>query len=111
MKFLNEGLPLLDELVIRHPSKVEIRYLRLLSCYFLPRFLGRGDTVQEDARTLAVLLPESRTSFPPSLFADMVRFVSSIDSLTETERTPLQSMMDSLDKKPAASTVQSSKRP
>ncbi len=85
MRHLNEGLPILDTLVDAHPLDVEIRYLRLLSCYYLPRFLGRGDTVEQDTKALAHLLPGARENFPSELYSNMVKFVASSKSLTTDE--------------------------
>ena len=86
MNFLREGLPVLDSLVARHPEFVEIRYLRLLSCYYLPRFLGRSDSVRDDLMALRNLLPGAQESFPKPLYQDMVRFVSINDHMIREER-------------------------
>ena len=75
LRFLNRGLGELDDLVEAHPDQVEIRYLRLLSCYFLPRFFGRTESVEEDFAALGRLLPDSREQFGPELYRQMVRFV------------------------------------
>ena len=75
MRYLKEGLPILDTLLTAQPDHVELRYLRLLSCYYLPRFLGRSDSVREDLAALASLLPKARSAFPPKLYDDMWRFV------------------------------------
>lgn len=111
MRYLNEGLPVLDDLVEAYSDHVEIRYLRLLSCYYLPRFLGRSDTVAEDAAKLAYLLPGASGDFPAPLFADMVRFVSSIELLSDAERRPLQNLLITLDAEAASRTRHISQRP
>lgn len=111
MRYLNEGLPVLDDLVKRHSDHVEIRYLRLLSCYYLPRFLGRSDSVDEDATALARLLPESNGMFPRTLYADMVRFVSSIDVLSDAERQPLEALLTTLDAEDPSRAKHISQRP
>jgi hypothetical protein len=46
------------------PRDVEIRYLRLTSCYYLPFFLGRKFSVKEDFRMLAEQLPLQAERFP-----------------------------------------------
>ncbi len=86
MQHLRRGLPVLDALVAEHPDNVEIRYLRLLSGYFLPGFLGRRDEVRADFDTLARLLPAARHSFPPDLYRDMAGFVMSRGALSEKDR-------------------------
>lgn len=111
MRYLNAGLPVLDALVKNHANHVEIRYLRLLSCYYLPRFLGRTDTVTEDAGVLARLLPEAGGDFPRPLFTDMVRFVSSIEMLSDVERRPLENLLTKMDAENATAAKQISQRP
>lgn len=90
MQHLNAGLPTLDRLTERHPDHAEIRYLRLMSCYYLPRMLGRGWSVEEDFRALARLLPDASRDFPPAMYRGMVDFVSAWEHLTEAERLGLQ---------------------
>ena len=53
---VRDGLEILDGLLARSPDLAEARYLRLLSCYYLPFFFGRGDTVKEDLEALSYLL-------------------------------------------------------
>ncbi len=53
---VRDGLKVLDALLARSPDLAEARYLRLLSCYYLPFFFGRGDTVTEDLEALSDLL-------------------------------------------------------
>lgn len=93
MNYLKEGLPVLDELVEKHPEHVEIRYLRLISCYYLPGFLGMSDTVTEDAAVLAKLLPSSRDLFPEDLFYDMVYFVSNTKDLDNSQKQTLHRIL------------------
>jgi len=88
-----QGLAILDALTEHHPDHVEIRYLRLLSCYFLPGFLGRGGAVAEDGRVLARLVAAHRRHFPPALYQTMVRFLLETD-IPETSQH--QALRDSL---------------
>lgn len=75
MKYLKAGLPVLDALVEAHPNHVEIRYLRLMSCYYLPKFLGYSSNVEDDIETLAQLLPDAAPTLPEEVYADMVTFI------------------------------------
>lgn len=103
MNYLREGLPPLDSLILTHPVEVEIRYLRLLSCYYLPRFLGRSDTVEEDMKALAHLLPTARKDYPSGLYFSMVRFVASGGNLDEQEKSKLDTILASAPRFSAAS--------
>ncbi len=94
MKYLRSGLPKLDALVASHPVEVEIRYLRLLSCYYLPRFLGRDETVDQDFKALADLLPNAQAAYPSRLYYDMVQFVATNSDLSLEERAELRVILD-----------------
>ncbi|MEM1268459.1 MAG: hypothetical protein AAF752_11855 [Bacteroidota bacterium] len=75
LRYLREGLPILDEIVKVNREHIEARYLRLLSCYYLPNFLGRKWSVREDFKILGELLPKHAGDYPPRLYADMVSFL------------------------------------
>ncbi|MBX2820136.1 MAG: carotenoid biosynthesis protein [Rhodothermaceae bacterium] len=91
MRYLKRGLPTLDQLVLDYPDHVEIRYLRLLSCYYLPKFLGYSSNVETDIETLARLLPDAAGSLPPELYKDMVTFVRDAGGdIVENIQLPLQ---------------------
>jgi hypothetical protein len=75
LRHLREGLEILDDVIARDPAHAEARYLRLMSCYYLPGILGRGDSVREDFAVLARLLPEVRDQYPADLFDAIAGFV------------------------------------
>ena len=71
---LKSGLPLLDSAVALAPDHPEVRYLRLVSNYYLPFFMGRRARVKEDFAVLARLLPAAR-SYPDRWLRNVGRFV------------------------------------
>jgi hypothetical protein len=75
LRHLDDGLAELAAAIAADPRHVEARYLRLMSCYWLPGFLGRGDLVVEDFAALAPLLAEGPGDLPVDLWANTVRFV------------------------------------
>ena len=89
LRHLREGLAVLDRAAPAHPEQVEVRSLRLLSCYYLPGVLGRGWSVREDFAALARLLPGARDAYPPELYGAIVRFVLENGRLAERERRAL----------------------
>lgn len=93
---LERGLPVLDRLVQEHPRHAEIRYLRLLSCYFLPGFLGRKDSVREDVAALSGLLPPAEGDFPPDLYREMLLFVLDAGEIEPAARARLSELVDQL---------------
>lgn len=94
LRHLREGLGILDQAVAARPEHPEIRYLRLLSCYFLPGILGRGGSVREDFGALARLLPSARDAFAPDLYRMMVAFVLEHGALEAPELERLQDAVD-----------------
>ncbi|MEX0821388.1 MAG: carotenoid biosynthesis protein [Rhodothermales bacterium] len=94
LKSVRRGLDVLDDQVRAHPDHVEIRYLRLLTCYHLPGILGRGWSVADDFDVLAVLLPDVAGDYPPALYAEMVRFVLRRGGLSEARREALTAALD-----------------
>lgn len=93
LRHLRDGLALLDGAVVARPDNAEIRYLRLLSCYFLPGILGRSASVREDFDALARLLPSAGDTFAPEVYAAMLRFVLENGGLDAGERHRLQTVL------------------
>jgi hypothetical protein len=75
LRHLRDGLAVMDSVVADHPSQAEVRYLRLMSCYYLPGILGRNGSVREDFAALAELLPTVATDYPDDLYLTIARFV------------------------------------
>jgi hypothetical protein len=75
LRHTRDGLAVLDSVIAAHPDHAEARYLRLMSCYYLPRILGRGWSVRDDFAALARLLPGVRAQYPSDLYQAIVRFV------------------------------------
>ena len=90
LRFVREGLGVLDAQVQAAPRDPEIRYLRLMSCYYLPSFFGRSGSVDADFDALAELLPDSAARFPGALFTDMVEFVLAEGDPSDAQRAALK---------------------
>jgi hypothetical protein len=93
LRHLNEGLAVMDDVVAAHPHHPEVRYLRLMSCYYLPGVLGRGASVREDFAALARLLPEARGEYPAELYAAITRFVLRHGNPTDGQRRALEAAL------------------
>lgn len=91
LDFLKRAEPLLDSAAARSPDDIEVRYLRLMSCYYLPFFFGRSWSVKSDFDALARLLPSAGATLPPGLLATVSKFVlDKHGSLTPTQKAKLQ---------------------
>lgn len=94
LRHLRDGLALLDQAVELHPEVAEVRYLRLMSCYYLPGIIGRRRSVLDDFAALARLLPAARSDHPPELYRAIVTFVLEHGEPTEQERAALQGALE-----------------
>jgi hypothetical protein len=93
---LREGMGILDRMVEEEPDNLEARYLRLVSCYYLPFFLKREDSVREDFRVLVGSLPHHPEAFSTAVYRGVVRFVLDNGDLSAAERDLLQQVIESL---------------
>lgn len=75
LEHLRSGLAMLDRLVEEAPQDPVVRYLRLMSCYYLPFFLDEDESVEDDLRVLLSILPDQRQAFSPPVYDAVVRFV------------------------------------
>jgi hypothetical protein len=94
LRHLRDGLALLDQAVKLHPEVGEVRYLRLMSCYYLPGIVGRRRSVLEDFAALARLLPAARADHPPELYRAIVTFVLENGEPSEQERAALEDALE-----------------
>lgn len=93
---LKRARPLLDGAVGRAPDHVEIRFLRLMSCYYLPFFFGRAWSVEEDFGRLAKLLPAANDPHLSGLRAEISSFVlAKYRNLSSTDRERLTDVVRS----------------
>jgi hypothetical protein len=97
LRYLRDGLAILDRTIAQHPDHPEARYLRLMSCYYLPGILGRGGSVRADFAALARLLPGVRAQYPPALYDAITRFVVERGRLPAEQRRALEDTLVSAD--------------
>lgn len=97
VRHIRGGLAVLDSVVAANPRHAEARYLRLMSCYYLPRILGRGWSVRDDFAALARLLPSVRGDYPPELYQAIVRFVMEHGQPSPEQRAALQASLGAAD--------------
>ena len=95
-KNLEAGIPMLDSAVARDSAQTELRYLRLVSNYYLPFFLGRKPVVRADFSALAKFLPQAADQYPPKWFLNVAGFVLEKGSLTEVEAARLKHKMQAV---------------
>lgn len=89
LRLLKAAGPALDSAVAAAPEEAEPRYLRLVSGYYLPFFLGRKDSVEADFAALARILPGVTGKFPPDWYRSIAGFVMDKGDLPEPDRVRL----------------------
>lgn len=94
LRDLQQGLEVLDGVVGANPSLVEPRYLRLMSCYYLPSLLGRGGSVREDFTALGRLLPGARDELPREVYEVIASFVLEHGALPAEPRARLERTLE-----------------
>jgi 15-cis-phytoene synthase len=75
LRAVRRALALLDAAVAADPQDLEIRYLRMINCWYLPSFFGRRDSAHADMSVLERALPQQTDRYPPELFRVMAEFV------------------------------------
>lgn len=90
LKHFQRGVSALDRLVAEAPRDPVVRFLRLVSCYYLPFFLDRDRSVEEDIRALTSLLPEEASAFSPTVYDAAIQFVLETGALRGEDRRRLE---------------------
>lgn len=94
LKYLRSGMETLDALIQEYPEKPSIRYLRLVSYYYLPFFLDREKAVGEDLAVLSQLLPRGPGVMPAPIYLAAVEFLLEKGEHAEDTRTLLRSLLE-----------------
>ena len=93
LRNLRRGFELMDGVVAEAPESADLRYIRLMSGFYLPGIFGRGGEVQEDLDALVELLPSARADFPPDVYVEVVTFLLENAELAAEERRSLESLL------------------
>lgn len=93
LKYLRNGMEILDSLVDRHPSAPDVRYLRLVSGYYLPFFVDRDEVVEKDFSALVRLLHLSPEAMPAPVFMAAVQFLLDKAELEPGDRKRLRRLL------------------
>ena len=75
LRDVREGFARLDAAVAARPDHPEVRYVRLMSGFHLPRIFGRGDAVEADLDALPALLAGSGDALPAALRSEIAAFL------------------------------------
>ena len=93
LRDLRSGFELMDAAVAESPQSAELRYIRLMSGFYLPAIFGRREEVGEDMATLIRVLPRSRSAFPRALYPEVVHFVLDHGDPPDADRRRLEALL------------------
>ncbi len=86
----NEGLDTMDRGIAMAPSDIESRFIRGMTCFYLPFFFGRKGTAREDFAYIINHLPETHSFYDRKTVLNVIQFLEENIDLTETERQRLE---------------------
>lgn len=89
LRALRSGMRTLDAAVAAAPDHAEVRYLRLMSGYHLPGFLGRRAEVAADLEHLVALLQDDDPRISPDVRRAAARFVLEHAALAPATRATI----------------------
>jgi hypothetical protein len=95
LKYLRTGISMLDHLTSQAPEDPVVRYLRAVSGYYLPFFLERNETVEEDFEVLARTLPGRGDVFSPAVYRAVLQFVLEHGDPGDQDREALENALKS----------------
>jgi phytoene synthase len=93
LRDLRGGFELMDAAVAESPESPELRYVRLMSGFYLPAFFGRREEVGNDMEALIRVLPRSRSAFPRALYPEVVEFVLEHGDPADADRRRLKALL------------------
>lgn len=91
---VKDGLRVLDSSVSEAPEHVELRYLRLVSTYYLPFFFNRGESASDDLATLVSLLDRNSDGVPADVLVPATDFVLQNAELEPELEARLSELLD-----------------
>lgn len=91
LNYLSEGLNTLKTAVAKSPDNLEIRFLRFSLVYYLPGFLGYGETLEPDKKKIIDLVQERKFGrIDKNLLKNMVDFMRKSNRCTPEELSLLE---------------------
>jgi hypothetical protein len=96
LRWVNQGLKMMDEGILRSPDDIEARFIRGTTCFYLPFFFKRQETAQADFKQIILLLPALYQEYDMQLIFNVIDFLEKNTQLTAMERNQLSNMKNSL---------------
>jgi len=96
LKWVNQGLKIMDEAIQQTPDNIEARFIRGTTTFYLPFFFNRQESAQADFREIIRLLPGYYLEYETQLILNVIDFLEKNTQLTAKERTQLLNIKNDL---------------
>jgi hypothetical protein len=91
-----KGLKLMDQGIIKNPSNIESRFIRGMTCYYLPFFFKRKKTAQSDFKIIVSNLNKEYRRYDPQVIKDVTAFILENIELNPEEKEIITSIQNSI---------------
>ena len=80
-----KGLDLMDQGVMKNPDNIEARFVRGMTCYYLPFFFNRKETAIHDFKSIVRLLEQNYRYHDPQVIMNVIDFLLKNAALNKQE--------------------------
>lgn len=91
-----KGLKMMDEGVSVRPDNMEARFIRGMTCYYLPFFFKRKDTAIDDFKVILKQLEQSYDQYDSSIVMNVTSFLLENLELSREEKESLKNIQKSI---------------
>lgn len=84
-RLVMDGLSLMDQGIEKSAGNIEARFVRGMTCFYLPFFFDRKQTAREDFRVIVQLMDRYYPDYPEDLIRNVIDFLLENAGLTEEE--------------------------
>ncbi|MBC8233389.1 hypothetical protein H8E77_27895 [bacterium] len=86
LKFVKQGLALMDKGIEISPDDAEALFIHGCTCYYLPFFFKRGDDAQRDFKKILRILPAQIHAYDIELINNALKFIAENAELDAKDR-------------------------
>ncbi len=96
MKWVKRGLPIMDQAVEMAPREVEVRFIRGMTCFYLPSFFERKNQAIEDFNVIINALPDASIDTNLGVLKNALEFIRENVALSVEEKQKVDSLLQNL---------------
>jgi hypothetical protein len=91
---VKEGLTLMDQGILLDPKNIESRFIRGMTCYYLPFFFKRKKTAQNDFRIIVQQLQTDYPKYEAQMVLNITNFLSENVELNPEEKEIIENIQN-----------------